>query len=383
MRIKSYFAGSVEAAMSQARRELGPEAMLVQSRKAPLEAREKGEYEVVFADADDPEPDPAVEAAPQAPAPLLAELAVVRTELEQMRKAITRNASNIPAWLPPNSPLADLYAALIGQEVDGGLAQRILLNVQNRLGRNAEGGLAAARRSGAGCGPEQVEAAARVELEDIFDAGFELHGTSQYPPVLALVGPPGAGKTATLAKLAVRYGLVGRRSTRILSLDNHRVGASEQLRVYAGILGVGFQSVDSAQALAQAIEESRNKRLILIDTPGFARNDFESAGELAHFLATNAHVEPHLVLPASMRAADVERAAESFDCFRPRKLIFTKLDETGSFGPILNIAVRTGKPVSFVTTGQRVPEDLEPASCARIVDLILPDTVAKSALTAA
>lgn len=379
MRIKSYYAASVEAALSLARREMGPEAMLVQSRKAPLDAREKGEYEVVCADVDEPAP----ASAPQAPAPLLAELAVVRTELEQMRKAISRNTSNLPAWLAPNSPLADLYAALGYQEVDGAIVQRLLRRIQSRLGPAGEAGHAPGRRSGAAYDSEQVDEAARAELEEIFDAGFELRSSPGYPPVLALVGPPGAGKTATLAKLAVRYGIAGRRSTRIISLDSHRVGASEQLRVYAGILAIGFESVESPVALAQAIEESRNKQLILIDTPGFARNEVESAAELSHFLAGNPVIETHLVLPASMKAADLERSAEWFEVFQAHKLIFTRLDETGSFGPILNTAVRTGKPISFITTGQRVPEDLEPATSARIIDLLLPDSVSKNALTAA
>lgn len=379
MKIKSYYAGSVQAALNLARREMGPEAMLVQSRKTPPEAREKGEYEVVCAEVDDTAPAPA----PQSPAPLMAELAVVRTEIERMRKAIARSASNFPIWLTPNSPLADLYAALVYQEIDGGVAQRVLLNVQDRLRRADEVAHASGWKSGAAFDPQQVEAAARTELEDIFVAGFELDSAPGYPPVLALVGPPGAGKTATLAKLAVRYGLAGRRSTRILSLDSHRVGASEQLRVYASILGVGFESVQSVQGLAQGIEENRNKQLILIDTPGFGRNDLEGASDLARFLAMNPQIETHLVLPASMKAADLERAAESFDGFGVRGLIFTKLDETSSFGPILNLAVRTGKPVSFLATGQRVPEDLETAACARIMDLLMPGSMATNALSAA
>jgi flagellar biosynthesis protein FlhF len=143
------------------------------------------------------------------------------------------------------------------------------------------------------------------------------------------------------------------------------------LRSYASILGVGFQALETPCALAQAIEEHRNKDLILIDTPGHGPHDMDSAMDLARFLAGRRDIESHLVLTASMRSADLSRVVDRFEIFRPQKLLFTKLDETEAFGPILNEAARTGKPVSFLTAGQQIPEDLEPATKERILNLVL------------
>jgi flagellar biosynthesis protein FlhF len=188
---------------------------------------------------------------------------------------------------------------------------------------------------------------------------------------VALVGPPGGGKTTTLVKLAVNYGLASRRPVLLLSADTYRVAAAEQLRSFATILGVGFQVVETVAALGQAVEENRGKELIFIDTPGMASGEVADFGGLAQFFCSRSDIDTQMVLSSSMKSADLSRVVDSFEAFRPQRLIFTKLDETGSFGPIFNESVRTGKPLSFFATGQRVPEDLEAAGRSRLAELIL------------
>jgi flagellar biosynthesis protein FlhF len=191
------------------------------------------------------------------------------------------------------------------------------------------------------------------------------------PNIVALVGPPGCGKTTTLVKLAVNYGLASRRPVLLLSMDTYRVAAADQLRSYAAILGVGFHVLETVAALAQTIEENRGKELIFIDTPGFAFGDLDASADVAQFLASRQDIDTQLVLPSSMKGPDLTRIVDAFEIFRPQRLLFTKTDETNSFGPIVNESNRTGKPVSFLATGQRIPEDLETASAARLVDIIL------------
>ena len=171
-------------------------------------------------------------------------------------------------------------------------------------------------------------------------------------------------------KLAVNYGLAARRPALLLSMDTYRVAAAEQLRSYAAIIGVGFSVLETVAALAQAIEENRGKDLIFIDTPGLGFGDMEEAAQLSGFLAARSDIDIQLVLSCSMKSADLIRVVDSYERFRPRRLLFTKLDETGSFGSLLNETVRTGKPLSFLTNGQRIPEDLEAASRNRISKLI-------------
>jgi flagellar biosynthesis protein FlhF len=209
------------------------------------------------------------------------------------------------------------------------------------------------------------------ELESRFKVQAVLGRGEARPRIVALVGPPGCGKTTTLVKLAVNYGLVARRPILLLSIDTYRVAAAEQLRAYAAILGVNFQLVETETALAQAIEENRGKELILIDTPGLAMSETADYSRLAQFLSTRPDIDTHMVVSSSMKSADLSRVVDSYEGFRPQRLIFTKLDETSSFGPILNEAVRSGKPLSFFTTGQRIPEDLEAATKTRLTELIL------------
>jgi flagellar biosynthesis protein FlhF len=382
MKIKSYFARTVEGAMATARQELGPDAMLVNSRKTSIETRHLGEYEVVFATGA-----PGAEAAVAAAAPLVdsnsfsaqpfsaqpfgerlaTEVADLKKELEGMRRAITRSAFAPAQWVGVAPDLSDAYAMLTASEVAPDIARDIVQSAGSRL---------AVPRLSPSRSQRPMDAAAfqqafLEELQSRFQVAPTLGTGPGQPRIVALVGPPGCGKTTTLVKLAVNYGLAARRPVLLLSMDTQRVGAADQLRSYAAILGVGFQVLETTGALAQAIEENQGKELIFIDTPGFAFGDLEDSTSLAHFLSTRPDIDTHLVLSASMKSADLTRMVDAFEILRPQHLLFTKLDETSSFGPIFSEAARTRKPLSFFTTGQRIPEDLEAATQARLVELIM------------
>ncbi|HWB87411.1 MAG TPA: flagellar biosynthesis protein FlhF [Bryobacteraceae bacterium] len=371
MRIKSYFARTVEDAMGMARQELGQEAMLVNSRRAPVETRHLGEYEVVFA-VEFPtgiagRPDSGAPAAPPISDRLSAEVADLKKELETMRRTITRSALVSSEWLGTAPGLSDAYALLTANDVTAELAREIVHAAEARAGgpRLAIGGTARHFDAPA------FQRALVEELESRFTVEPTLGRGEARPRVVALVGPPGSGKTTTLVKLAVNYGLASRRPVTILSTDTYRVAAADQLRAFASILGVNFQVIETVSALAQAIEEHRNKDLIFIDTPGLGFSDLPAFSDLAKFLSTRPDIDTQLVLTSSMKSADLTRVMDSFEVFRPQRLLFTMLDATSSFGPIFNEAVRTGKPLSFFTTGQRIPEDLEVASHSRLTELLL------------
>ena len=410
MRMKSYFANSVQVAMEQARRELGPDATLVTSQSAGPEARHLGEYEVVFA-TELPEtgaadvrgnnraaPSPATTQIPL-PAALdsvLAEIRDLRKLFQSRRQASVRCAGQ-PQWISGSPELEEVYGELLNAEVDPDLAQQLLAAVQNRL-CPAEGPAhcepAPAPRQGfkvelsrkrQAVEPSAVRAALAVEIQASFRVDAELGIPGNGPRMVALVGPPGAGKTATIAKLAVKYGLSTKKPSLLISIDTLRVAASEQLRWYASILGIQFQVVETNLALAQTLEEHQGKALILIDTPGFTASELDAGCDAAEFLAGRNDIQKHLVLPASMRFTDLARISSAYDVFRPSRLIFTRMDETGTFGPLLCEAVGSGRPISFLTTGQRVPEDLELADQTSLTNLLLPSSgkPALRALTAA
>jgi len=375
MKIKSYYARTVEDAMAAARQEMGGEAMLVNSRKTPVEARHLGEYEVVFASigtagtATEASLSLPGESAPAAALPdrLSTEVAELKRELEGMRRAITRTVCSPAQWVGVSQDVSDAYAALTAADVSAELAREVVQAAGNRLN---------GQRPPLAHAPQRIdgtafERALAEELASRFTADATLGRGPAPPHIAALVGPPGSGKTTTLVKLAVNFGLAARRPVLLLSMDTYRVAAAEQLRSYAAILGVGFQVLETVNSLAQAIEENRGKELILIDTPGLGHGELEEAASLGHFLSTRSDIDTHLVLSASMKPADLSRMVDAFGILRPQHLLFTRLDETGSYGPILSEAMRTGKPLSFFTHGQRIPEDLEAASSERLLDLVL------------
>jgi flagellar biosynthesis protein FlhF len=381
MKIKSYYCPTVEDAMAMARQELGPETMLLNSRPTPPEARHLGEYEVVFAT--QMAPDETVEGLEASPPELLlsgvppagdrlsTEVSELRRELESMRRTLTRSAFAPPQWLGASPDLSNAYAVLTASEVSPDLAREIVHCAESRAGVPSEPPPAPLPRAPRHREGTAFQRALVEEMESRFAVQPMLGRGEARPRIVALVGHPGAGKTTTLVRLAVNYGLASRRPVLLLSVDTYRVGAAEQLRSFAAILGVGFQVLETVAALAQTIEENRSKDLILIDTPGLAFGDLGESASLARFLSGRSDIDTQLVLSSSMKSADLTRVVDSFEVFRPQRLLFTKLDETGSFGPILNEAVRTGKPLSFFTTGQRIPEDLEAASRSRLVELIL------------
>ena len=381
MKIKSYYSRTVEDAMAAARQEMGPDAMLVNSRKAPPEVRHLGEYEVVFAnvagavapaEATLRLPGERSEAIPVSQAPannrLSTEVAELKKELEGMRHAITRTAYAPAQWIGVSQDLSDAYAMLTAAELSAELAREIVQAAGDRLnGQRLPPGRATPRTDASA-----FQRALTEEISSRFTTEGTLGRGPETPRIVALVGPPGSGKTTTLVKLAVNYGLAARRPVLLLSVDTHRIAAADQLRSFAAILGVGFQLLETVSSLAQTIEENRGKELIFIDTPGLAYGDLQESESLAHFLATRGDIATHLVLPASMKAPDLSRMVDAFEVLRPQHLLFTKLDETRSYGPIFSEAARSGKPLSFLAAVQRIPEDLEAASPDRVLNLVLP-----------
>jgi flagellar biosynthesis protein FlhF len=134
---------------------------------------------------------------------------------------------------------------------------------------------------------------------------------------------------------------------------------------------VGCDVVETPLALAQALEEHRLKDLVLIDTPGLARGEMEDGADLASLLASHPEIDAHLVLPASMKPADIARVIDQYEMFKPKKLLFTRLDETQTYGSIVCEAARRGLPVSFLCAGQQIPDDIEPATKQRLKELVL------------
>ena len=181
------------------------------------------------------------------------------------------------------------------------------------------------------------------------------------PLVVALVGPTGAGKTTTLAKLAAHPKVFGRRGVGLLTLDTYRVGAVDQLRTYADITELPLEIVHESGDLGPALRRLRSRRVVLVDTPGRGPRRGADSDLLQHWLHRVSPDEVHLVLPAGTRADVARRQIAHYVSRGATHLLATKLDEVPGDGTLFDLAAEFRLPMRWVTDGQEVPFDLHAA----------------------
>jgi flagellar biosynthesis protein FlhF len=420
MRIKSYFAKSVDEAMVQARAELGNDALLLNTRRS--EGRKPENYEVVFGTAEAVAPPPLPEvklpqlakatpppekpaaraeaaavpverrglqperraAKPEAakaplaasnelPGELAGELERLHAQMDEIRTLIVRSASSRMTTGRSVPELADVYARLMASEVDPALSKDIVDRLEAVMatdafflkGQHTQENIANRWKS-LRFDPARLTTFVRAELERRVRVAPQLGTGGKGAGVAVLVGPTGAGKTTTMMKLAASDVVAGR-TLRLLSLDNARVAGQAQLQSFASNLGIAFATVPSIHALPALVAEANKKmELVLIDTPGYAGNDPRSAEMAATVLlrcaTADVPVDVHVVVPGYMKGADLRRCLQRYQIFRPSKLLVTKLDETQSLGSAFSEAAYARLSMSFLAHGPSVPEDIRPVT---------------------
>lgn len=257
--------------------------------------------------------------------------------------------------------LAEQYGRLIDAGVAGDLADEIAGLVRDELspGELADPGVV--RQGVLNCISRMIR---------VTGAGPRAEHRGR-PSVVALVGPTGVGKTTTLAKLAASLKLRHGKQIGLITCDTYRIAAVEQLRTYANIIGLPLKVVMSPVEIAQAIESLDECDAVLIDTPGRSQHDSDRLGELCAFCQAAEPDETHLVLSTTVAPAVLARTAERFASLDPDRVILTKLDEAVGLGAVLGVVRSLGRPVSYVTTGQEVPDHIELANSDRLARAIL------------
>ncbi|TBR11668.1 MAG: flagellar biosynthesis protein FlhF [Lysobacter sp.] len=272
----------------------------------------------------------------------------MRNELTSMRQMIERQMGQFAIERLRGSPArAFAFETLQAYGCDESLAQTIASRIDSRLE------------------PAKVKAPLLAELarmltivraEPIEDGG-----------VFALIGPTGAGKTTTLAKLAARFAQRHRaRDVALVTTDIERPGAREQLHALGRRLGITVCEAEGPEGLTDALDQLVDYPLVLVDTAGYAARDKALLGQVTWLRATRG-LRSLLVLPANLQAQDLSEAVRRYRMAQPEAVVLTKLDETGRLGAALSVAVRHGLPLAYTTAGQHVPADLEAADASRLV----------------
>lgn len=191
--------------------------------------------------------------------------------------------------------------------------------------------------------------------------------------VVAFIGPTGVGKTTTIAKLAAEQVLSRGKKVGLITTDTYRIAAVEQLRTYANILGIPLEVCYAPEDIKRAMSAYADYDLILIDTAGRNYHNLLNVRQLNTYLEEIQPDETYLVLSLTTKASDLEEIAGNFTQVRADKFLFTKSDETKTYGAVYNLVTRYKKPLSYLATGQNVPEDIEAVSTDRLARLLTGD----------
>ncbi|MEG1797617.1 MAG: flagellar biosynthesis protein FlhF [Clostridium sp.] len=188
---------------------------------------------------------------------------------------------------------------------------------------------------------------------------------------VALIGPTGVGKTTSIAKMAGKLALIDKKKVGLITVDTYRIGAVDQLKTYAEIMNIPFKVVFSIGEMESAVDSMKGCDVILVDTTGRSSKNTMQISELRAYIDKAKASETHLVISATTKNKDIKIITEGYKPLNYDYVIITKLDETSTYGSILNICYKAKAPISFITTGQNVPEDIKTPTENEVINLIL------------
>ncbi len=213
------------------------------------------------------------------------------------------------------------------------------------------------------------------KLNDIFAEEFPVSGPLRLkkdgPLIVAFVGPTGSGKTTTIAKLAAHCAINKNKKVSIIAADTYRIAAIEQIKIFADIVKVHLEVVFSPDEVPDALNSCGNSDIILVDTAGRSQKNDKHLHELKELMDALNPDEIHLVLGATTKYSDLKNTIEKFSIVKINRLLFSKIDETLRLGNVFSVTNDFKIPVSYLTFGQSVPDDIEPAQCSRIVENLM------------
>ncbi|EHJ01468.1 flagellar biosynthetic protein FlhF [Clostridium sp. DL-VIII] len=218
-------------------------------------------------------------------------------------------------------------------------------------------------------GIDETEALRDIFERDILISRKNLNGR------VVLVGPTGVGKTTTIAKLAGRLSLIEKKRVGLITVDTYRIGAIEQLKTYAEIMNIPFKVVITMKEMEDAIEHMKDCDVVLIDTTGRSSKNAMQISELRAFVQKANPDHVNMVISATTKNSDIKGILKGYSELEYDNIIITKLDETTVYGSLYNIVKIANKPISFITTGQNVPDDIMVPEKEEIASFILGEEI--------
>lgn len=387
MRIKKYEVFDMKEAMKLIKEELGPDAMILSSRKVVknnslgLFSRPIIEVTAAVEDDDrvkkgkktvgvnvDPSKEPGVKDQHQGGEldkiaelintlglnkfhSLMNDISEIKRQMMEMQAGLKENI-----MIDLSTPIREFYNLMVKNGVDEIIAYKFLKKIEKRASHNLT--------------QNQIKNLVTSLMSELIPAEKD-YFSSINKKVLALVGPTGVGKTTTIAKIAANLSLKMKKKVALITVDNFRIGAVEQLRTYAEIVDIPLRVASTPAELEKVIDECRDYDYIFVDSMGRSQFDDSQINDLLKFMEVSPLIKVALVMSMSSNHQEMVDTYDRYAKLMPEYLIFTKLDETRYFGPLVNLPIKKKTPLMLLAGGQNVPDDMEIPDGKKIAGKIL------------
>jgi len=348
MQVKTYQGRTIEEAVARVKHSLGPEALILSTTPFKGNGGKNG-FEVAAMQGMDGQNDTQ-----------LSSVGDIRSELISIKEMIylLNHASAVTEKLLMRPDARSLYVRLVRSGIDKHYARMFLEKAYTRKAVPPKG--------------TDIRQRAIDEIKRVIEVSnpFDLQDGNQ--TIAAFIGTTGVGKTTTIAKLAAQLVLKARVKVGLIMIDNYRIGAMAQLKTYADIIGIPCFPAFNRKDILLALRKLQSRDIVLIDTAGLSHYDTQRMGELRSMLTgSGPPIRSHLLMSVSTRSSEMLKTVSQFSPLAFQSYIFTKMDEAEQCGSIINQILHHRIPISFITTGQNVPEDIEQANKERIAALLL------------
>jgi flagellar biosynthesis protein FlhF len=290
----------------------------------------------------------------------LGDLVNLQGDVDDIKSSLREITEHLKYDRMPSLPKSfkEAFGAMMNNGVEQEIAAEIVQIAYGRLGESQ------------GLNRRMVDDEIVRQLQEFIRVAGPVENRRKRTRIVALVGPTGVGKTTTIAKLAAIGKLVEHKNVALLSADTYRIGAIEQLRTFAAIADIPMEVIYKPSEVGPALRRFRGKDTIYIDTVGRSQRGKKDLADLLKFLTAAQPDEVHLVLSASTNAITMTDVIERFGMLKPNRLIFSKLDEAAALGSLVSVLRRQTLPISYVTVGQGVPDDIIAAEPQKIASMV-------------